>query len=99
MQEGLVKLSVLSRTGKDAVVAMLGPRAFFGESALMGRPVRQEMATAVTAVSRSRVNAFMGKFKKLGFIEYDRSGLTIKDALLTVITGDQHHKTTDSVAS
>jgi CRP/FNR family transcriptional regulator, cyclic AMP receptor protein len=48
VREGFVKLSVLSPSGKEAIVAMLEPGAFFGESALAGRPVRQEVATAVT---------------------------------------------------
>jgi CRP/FNR family transcriptional regulator, cyclic AMP receptor protein len=49
VQEGGVRLSVLSRGGKEAVVAMLGPGDFFGERALAGHPVRLETATAVTA--------------------------------------------------
>jgi CRP/FNR family transcriptional regulator, cyclic AMP receptor protein len=48
IQEGSVKLSVLSRGGKEAVLAMLGPGDFFGEQALAGHPVRLEAATAVT---------------------------------------------------
>jgi CRP/FNR family cyclic AMP-dependent transcriptional regulator len=51
LQAGIVKLSVLSPDGKEAVVAMLEPGAFFGESALVGRPVRREAATAVTATT------------------------------------------------
>ena len=37
IQKGGIKISVLSRTGKEAVVAMLGPGDFFGEGALTGR--------------------------------------------------------------
>jgi len=51
LQAGAVKLSVLSHGGKEAVVAMLEPGAFFGESALVGRAVRREVATAVTATT------------------------------------------------
>ena len=51
IQEGAVKLSVLSPGGKEAVVAMLGPGDFFGERALAGHPVRLEVATAVTATT------------------------------------------------
>ena len=47
--DGAVKLSVSSRSGKEAVVAMLGTGAFFGEGALVGRSVRVEMATAMNA--------------------------------------------------
>jgi CRP/FNR family transcriptional regulator, cyclic AMP receptor protein len=184
VQEGSVKLSVLSRGGKEAVVAMLEPGAFFGESALAGRPVRQEVATAVTATTvliipkqqmtqllheqhalsdrfiahmlarnirieedlvdqlfnssekrlartllllarygtpgephrvlrrisqetlaemigttRSRVNLFMNKFRKLGFIECHSGCLTVKDALLTVILRDEGRKKTNAEAS
>ena len=184
VQEGSVKLSVFSRSGKEAVVAMLEPDAFFGHSALAGRSVRQHMATAVTATTvriipkqqmirllheqhalsdrfithilarnirieedlidqlfnsgekrlarallllahygkagktprvlprisqqtladmvgttRSRVNAFMNKFKKLGLIEYNSGGLTIKDALLTIILRDERHENTNWQAS
>jgi CRP-like cAMP-binding protein len=51
IQEGAVKLSVLSHSGKEAVVAMLGPGDFFGEHALSGHPVRLEVATAMTATT------------------------------------------------
>ena len=46
IQKGGIKISVLSRTGKEAVVAMLGPGDFFGEGALTGQPVRLGTATA-----------------------------------------------------
>ena len=45
IQKGSIKISVLSRTGKEAVVAMLGPGDFFGEGALTGQPVRIGTAT------------------------------------------------------
>jgi CRP/FNR family transcriptional regulator, cyclic AMP receptor protein len=46
IQKGGVKLSVLSKTGREAVVAMLGPGDFFGEGCLAGQPVRMGSATA-----------------------------------------------------
>jgi CRP-like cAMP-binding protein len=51
VQEGAVKLSVLSRSGQEAVVAMLEAGAFFGESALVRDSVRHEAATAMTATT------------------------------------------------
>src|SRR5437870_484753 len=48
IQQGGVKLSVLSKTGREAVVAMLGPGDFFGEGCLAGQPVRIGSATAIT---------------------------------------------------
>jgi CRP-like cAMP-binding protein len=51
IQNGGVKLSVLSKTGREAVVAMLGPGDFFGEGALAGQPLRIGSATAITPSS------------------------------------------------
>src|SRR6188472_2268754 len=48
IQKGSIKISVLSRTGKEAVVAMLGPGDFFGEGALTGQAIRIGTATATT---------------------------------------------------
>jgi CRP/FNR family transcriptional regulator, cyclic AMP receptor protein len=49
LQQGSVKLSVLSRTGKEAVVAVLGPGDFFGEGCLAGQPRRIATASAMSA--------------------------------------------------
>src|SRR6476660_8490103 len=46
IQKGNVKLSVLSKAGREAVVAMLGTGEFFGEGCLAGQPVRMGSATA-----------------------------------------------------
>jgi CRP/FNR family transcriptional regulator, cyclic AMP receptor protein len=51
IQKGGIKISVLSRTGKEAVVAMLGPGDFFGEGALTGQSIRIGTATATTATT------------------------------------------------
>jgi CRP/FNR family cyclic AMP-dependent transcriptional regulator len=48
IQKGEVKLSVVSNTGREAVVATLGPGEFFGEGCLAGQPVRIGSATAIT---------------------------------------------------
>jgi CRP-like cAMP-binding protein len=172
VQSGRIQLSVLSTSGKGAIVAVVGPGDFLGEGALAGQPTRLATATATMATTvlvipqqqmiqllrsqsgfsdrfiahmllrharleadlvdhlfnssekrlartllllarygkenqpkgqlpkisqetlaemvgttRSRVNVFMKKFKKLGFIEYDR-GLTINASLLTVVVHD-----------
>ena len=55
VQEGGVKLSVLSSAGKEAVVAMLGPGDFFGEGCLAGQPVRMGTAKAVMATALLRI--------------------------------------------
>jgi CRP/FNR family transcriptional regulator, cyclic AMP receptor protein len=46
VQSGKVKLTVVSKTGKEAVVAILPEDSFFGEGCLAGQPLR--MATACT---------------------------------------------------
>jgi CRP/FNR family transcriptional regulator, cyclic AMP receptor protein len=48
IRSGGVKLSVMSKTGREAVVAMLGPGDFFGEGCLAGQRVRMGSATALT---------------------------------------------------
>jgi CRP-like cAMP-binding protein len=49
IQSGGVKLSVMSKTGREAVVAMLGPGDFFGEGCLAGQPLRMGSATSIAA--------------------------------------------------
>jgi CRP/FNR family transcriptional regulator, cyclic AMP receptor protein len=174
LRTGRVQLSVLSHSGKEAIVATLGPGDFLGEGALAGHPVRLETAHATIATTalvvpkkqmvhllhtqhefsdrfiahmllrnarleadlvdqlfnssekrlartllllarygkgeatpqrllpamsqealaemvgttRSRVNFFLNKFRKLGFIEYDADGLTINPSLLAVVMHD-----------
>jgi CRP/FNR family cyclic AMP-dependent transcriptional regulator len=173
IQQGSVKLSVLSQAGKEAVVAVLSPGDFFGEGALAGQPVRLATATAMTAsrilvipkrqmirllhrqhsladrfiahmlarntrleedlvdqlfnasekrlartllllarygrpdgprralpkisqevlaemvgTTRSRVNFFMNKFRRLGFIDYNSGGVKVHHALLSVVLHD-----------
>lgn len=46
LQVGKVKLSLVSQQGKEAVLALLEPGAFFGESCLAGQVVRMATATA-----------------------------------------------------
>jgi CRP/FNR family transcriptional regulator, cyclic AMP receptor protein len=51
LQKGAIKLSVISHSGKEAVVALLGPGDFFGEGVLAGQSIRIATATAVAASS------------------------------------------------
>ena len=173
LQRGGIQLSVISHSGKEAIVATLGPGDFLGEAALAGHAVRLETARAtmtstvlvvpkrqmirllhtqhalsdrfiahmlvrnarleadlvdqlfnpsekrlartllllarygkgdkpqrvlptvsqetlaeMIGTTRSRVNFFLNKFRKLGFIGYDAGGLTINPSLLTVVVHD-----------
>ena len=171
IQKGNVKFSVVSASGKAAVVAMLGPNDFFGEGCMAGQELRLGTATAITqttllaidknellqmlrtqdelsdsfiayilshknrveealidqlfnssekrlarallvlgrygkvqhqsddelpevsqetlseiiGTTRSRVNFFMNKFRKLGFIEYHNRRIKINKSLLTFV--------------
>ncbi len=51
IQRGGIRLSVVNETGKEAVVAILGPGDFLGEGCLAGQPVRIGSATAITATT------------------------------------------------
>ncbi len=171
IQKGNVKFSVVSPSGKVAVLAMLGPNDFFGEGCMAGQSLRMGTATAITpttllaidknellnmlhtqdklsdsfvefilnhknrveealidqlfnssekrlarallalgrygkvrhqlvdelptvsqetlseiiGATRSRVNFFMNKFRKLGFIEYHQRRIKINKSLLTFV--------------
>jgi CRP/FNR family cyclic AMP-dependent transcriptional regulator len=50
--------------------------------------VSQEALAEMIGTTRSRVNFFLNKFRKLGFIGYDATGLTINPSLLTVVVHD-----------
>lgn len=173
IQEGRVKVSILSRSGKEAVLAFLGTGDFFGEDCLYGQPFRpatitmmtdcsmlrldraamlrllreepefsqlfitfllhrnsrieedlvdhifnssekrlarvlfllanfgkdsppesmiapisQETLAEMVGTTRSRVNFFMNKFRRLGFIDYCNGGMRIHTRLLSVVLRD-----------
>jgi CRP/FNR family cyclic AMP-dependent transcriptional regulator len=171
VQTGKVKLTVVSKTGKEATVGILGEGDFFGEGSLAGQALRMGSATAMTncallridnkammqalhrehalsdlfvayllirnirheedlvdqlfnssekrlarirllahfgkeapetvipkisqetlaemvGTTRSRVSHFMNKFRTLGFIDYDESGLQVHSSLLNIVLHD-----------
>ena len=173
LQQGKLKLTVVSNQGKEAVIALLAAGDFFGEGCLAGQSKRMSTATAMTdcvtvrlakpemvqvlhdepdfseqflhyllsrnirieedlvdqlfnssekrlarvllllanfgkpskaepvmtkmsqemlaeiiGTTRARVNFFMNKFRKLGFIDYDGGGLRVHSSLLHVVLHD-----------
>jgi CRP/FNR family transcriptional regulator, cyclic AMP receptor protein len=55
IQSGRVKLSVVSGAGKEAVLAMFGPRGFLGEGCLVGQSARVSTATTVEPSTLFRI--------------------------------------------
>jgi CRP-like cAMP-binding protein len=131
IQEGKVRLTVVSKIGKEATLGILSEGEFFGEGGLAGQPLRMGSATAMTdcellridkrlarillllahfgkagtpetvvpkisqetlaemiGTTRSRVNFFMNKFRKLGFVDYGESGLQVHSSLLNIVLHD-----------
>jgi CRP/FNR family cyclic AMP-dependent transcriptional regulator len=48
IQEGKVKLTVISQIGKEATLGILSEGGFFGEGCLAGQPLRMGSASAIT---------------------------------------------------
>jgi len=68
-------LLLLARYGKREIPHRVLPK------------ISQEMLAEMVGTTRSRVNFFMNKFRKLGFIEYN-GGLKINDSLLSIVLHD-----------
>jgi len=56
VQTGKVKLTVVSKTGKEATIGILGEGDFFGEGSLAGQVLRMGSATALTDCSILRID-------------------------------------------
>lgn len=62
IREGKVQISIVSKAGKAAVIALLGPGDFVGEGALAGQPVHLSTATAL-------VETEVTKFSRAAMVE------------------------------
>jgi len=51
IRKGGVKISIVSKTGKEAVVGIMGPGDFIGEGGMAGQPTRMATATAIAPVT------------------------------------------------
>ena len=69
-------LLLLAHFGKEARAETVLPR------------INQENLAQMVGTTRSRVSHFMNKFRKLGFVDYNGSGLTVHSGLLTVVLHD-----------
>jgi len=56
IQKGRVRLSVVSKKGKEATIGVLNEGDFFGEGCLAGQPLRMCSATAMTDCTLMRID-------------------------------------------
>ena len=78
IQEGKVRLTVVSKAGKEATIGILDAGEFFGEGTLAGQPLRMETATAMTACVLLRIEK---KSMKLALQQEN----TLSDLFLTYL--------------
>ena len=78
IQEGQVKLSVVSQKGKEAIVAILEPGDFFGEGCLAGQLVYMATATA-------RENATLVRLDKQAMIDILHNEPTFSELFLAYL--------------
>jgi CRP/FNR family cyclic AMP-dependent transcriptional regulator len=55
IRKGKVKVAIVSKDGKEAIIALLGPDEFVGEGCLIGQPKRLATASAMTECETMRV--------------------------------------------
>jgi CRP/FNR family transcriptional regulator, cyclic AMP receptor protein len=75
IQRGGVRLSVVSTTGKEAIVATLGPSEFFGEGCLAGQAFR--MTTAATVAPSTLLLVEKAQMQRILHEQHDLSDLFI----------------------
>jgi CRP/FNR family cyclic AMP-dependent transcriptional regulator len=71
LRRGSVKLSVTSKQGKEAIVAILSPSDFFGEGCLAGQPLRMASASATTDCTITRIER-----QKLASLLHDQHAIS-----------------------
>jgi CRP/FNR family transcriptional regulator, cyclic AMP receptor protein len=69
-------LLLLAHFGKEGVPETVIPK------------ISQETLAEMVGTTRSRVSFFMNRFRKLGFVDYDVSGLQVHSSLLNVVLHD-----------
>lgn len=79
IQEGGVKLTVVNETGKEAVVAILGPGDFFGEGCLAGQSIC--MATAITVAPTTLLAIEKNEMSRMLHSEHEFSDRFIRHVL------------------
>jgi CRP-like cAMP-binding protein len=70
------------------ILLMLANSELGSQSNVIGVPINQEMLANMVGTTRSRINQFMNKFRKLGYIEYNGK-IKVNNSLLNLILHDQ----------
>ena|SRR5579884_4177 len=92
LQEGRVKLTVVSKQGKEAIIALLEEGSFFGEGCLVGQRVRMSSATAMgsaTVVSITKESMVRLLHKQPDFAEAFISYLVLRNTRIEEDLVDQ----------
>jgi CRP/FNR family cyclic AMP-dependent transcriptional regulator len=69
-------LLLLAHFGKDGIQEAVVPK------------IGQETLAEMVGTTRSRVNFFMNRFRKLGFIHYNNGGMEVHSSLLNIVLHD-----------
>jgi CRP/FNR family transcriptional regulator, cyclic AMP receptor protein len=88
IQTGKVKLMVLSSSGKEAIIAVLGDGDFLGEECLAGRPLRLSSPVAMTETVVVRLEK--SRMMRLLQAEPAFSGLFVTYVLSRTIRIEEH---------
>jgi CRP-like cAMP-binding protein len=70
------------------ILLTLANTGLSAQSNVIGVPINQEMLANMVGTTRSRINQFMNKFRKLGYIEYTGK-IKVNNSLLNLILHDQ----------
>ena len=90
VKKSVLNIDQLFNSSEKRLARILLLLAHFGKEgrseAVVPR-INQENLAQMVGTTRSRVNHFMNKFKKLGFIDYSGGLTTVHSGLLTVVLG------------
>lgn len=95
IRKGKIKVAVLSKDGKEAIVALLGPDEFVGEGCLIGQPKRLATASALTECETMRVEKKEILHDELAFSQMFMSHILAKNARIEEDLIDQLFNSTE----
>src|SRR5450631_1734225 len=85
-EEDLVDLLFNSSERRLArILLLLAHSGTDGSPDIVIPKISQETLAEMVGTTRSRVNLFMNRFRKLGFVDYDGSGLQVHRSLLNIV--------------